>query len=318
MDVIDLPSILNNQKTMIVAVFILSIISMISIASADVRLQNTYATSGSEVLENIYLHGVDYSNTASVYQTSFSANSATTMAENANSSRFEDIAYMKTKDGNQGAGLLIDASDLNYTRSMAGGESNSVVFSYRADSGNVQLDYFTPLSMMKEDIKLNNNSYKGDFAVFNLKAYSLGDGECTVDAPSSLRHNISMKFLDKFSEINAFLDTDGNNAGSVPLTYKWTGYSSQRDYAVSGVNIAITPGNRSATSWIEGKSSIMAPKFSPDRQNGTYEFPLRVNSKGEILWNDGFWRPETNRTLVMQYRLNATGVQVNQDNPTTE
>ena len=64
MDVIDLPSILNNQKTMIIAVFILSIISMISIASADVRLQNTYATSGSEILENIYLHGVDYSNTA--------------------------------------------------------------------------------------------------------------------------------------------------------------------------------------------------------------------------------------------------------------
>lgn len=102
MDLIDLPSILNNQKTMIVAVFILSTISMISIASADVRLQNTYATSGSEVLENIYLHGVDYTNTASVYQTSYSASSATTMADNANSSRFEDIAYMKTKDGNQG------------------------------------------------------------------------------------------------------------------------------------------------------------------------------------------------------------------------
>lgn len=318
MDVIDLPSILNSLKAMIVAVFILSIISTISIVSADVRLQNTYATSGSEALESIYLHGVDYSNSASIYQTSYSATSETTMAENANSSRIEDIAYMKTKDGNQGAGLLIDASDLNYTRSMAGGESNSAVFSYRANSGNVQLDYFTPLSMMKEDIKLNNNSYKGDFAVFNLKAYSLGDGECTVDAPSSLRHNITMKFLDKFSQINAFLDTDENNGGSVPLKYKWTGYSSQRDNALSGINVAITPGNRSATSWIEGKSSIMAPKFSPDRENGTYEFPLRVNSEGKILWNDGIWRYEDNRTLVMQYRLNATGVEVNQDNPTTE
>lgn len=320
MDVTDLLSIIKNWKARKIALFFLSIVSLISIisiASADVRLQNTYATTGSETQEGIYLHGVDYSNSAAIYQTSYTASSKTSPSKSANDSRVEDIAYMKTGDGDQGAGLMIDASILNYTRTIAGGESNSIVFSYLADSGNVQLDYFTPLSRMTEDISLNNNSYKGDFAVFNTKSYSLGKGECVVDAQSSFKHNITMRFLDKFSEIRGFLNTGEENAGSFPLKYKWTGYSSQRDSATSGMNIEITPGNRSATSWINGKSSIMAPKFSPDEINGTYKYPLTINEEGKMLWKDGVWRYSANRTLVMQYRLNATGGDFNQDSSKT-
>ena len=58
----------------------LSIILLASISSAEVSLQNTYATSGSETRESIYLRGVDYTNTASIYQTTYSASSAASSA----------------------------------------------------------------------------------------------------------------------------------------------------------------------------------------------------------------------------------------------
>jgi len=319
MGLIDLSSMMQGRKAMGVVLIILSTLYMIAISSADVSLQNTYAISSSETRESIYLQGVDYTNTASVYQTSYAASSATRPAENASNSRFEDVAYMKTMDGDQGAGLLVDASDLNYTRKLSGGESDSIAFSYRAGSGDVHLDYFTPLSVMEEDIFLDNNSYQGEFAVFNLKAYSMGNGECTLDVQSSLRHNITMRFLDKFNKINAVVNTGPQNAGDVPLKYKWTGYSSQRDYALSGINVELTPGNRSATAWINGISSIIEPKFSPDAINGTYAYPLTINEQGKIKWiGDNVWIYKPQRTLVMQYRLNATGGSVNQETPTTE
>lgn len=319
MDLIVIPSMIEGRKAMEMAMVVMSIIFMISCSSADVSLHNTYAISGSETIEDIYLRDVDYTNKASVYQTSYSASSATNPAENASSSRFKDVAYMKTMDGDQGAGLQIDASDLNYTRSISGGESDSILFSYRAGSGDVQLNYFTPLSAMEEDISLDNNSYRGNFSVFNLKAYSLGNGECIVDNQSSLRHNITMKFLDKFDEINAVVNTGPQNAGNVPLKYKWTGYSSQRDYALSGINVVLTPGNRSANASINGTSSILEPKFSPDEDKGTYAYPLTINEQGLIKWvGDNLWVYQVNRTLVMQYRLNATGGSVNQETPTTE
>lgn len=318
MGLIDMIS-MKGRKAAGMTLIILSAFFMIIISSGDVSMQNSYAISGSEVRESIYLQGVDYTNNANIYQTSYTASSETSPAENASSSRFRDIAYMKTKDGNQGAGLLIDASNLNYTRKISGGESDSIAFSYRAGSGNVHMDYFTPISVMEEDISLDNNSYRGDLAVFNLKAYSLGNGECTVDNQSSLRHNITMKFLDKFNKINAVINTGEQNAGNVPLKYKWTGYSSQRDYALSGINVELTPGNRSAKAWINGTSSILEPKFSPDPVKGTYAYPLTINEQGLIKWiGDNMWIYQANRTLVMQYRLNATGGSVNQETPTTE
>jgi len=315
----DLPAIIEGQKTMRMGLIVLSIILLASISSADVSLQNTYATSGSETKESIYLQGVDYTNTAGIYQTTYFASSAASPAENAKSSRFEDTAYMRTPNGDQGAGLTIDAGDLNYTRRISGGQSNSILFSYRSGSGIVLMDYFTPKSAMQEEIYLNNNSYIGDLAVFDLKAYSMGDGECSLDAQSSLKHNITMRFLDKFNQINAVLNTEPINGGEVPLKYTWTGYSSQRDYALSGINIKLTPGNRSATAWIDGTSSIMEAKFSPDKDMGLYAYPLQINEQGKIrLKGDDIWVYEANRTIVMQYRLNATGVEVDLENSTIE
>lgn len=305
---IDLPKI--RVREFMRLVFLL--MSIFSIASADVSLNNGYATIGSDACENIYLHGMDYENAATITSTSFSANSKATPAEMAIDRRFEDSAYMKTIEGTQGAGLMVDANNLNYTRSMGGGEYNSIVFSYLAESGSVQADYFTPITRFMEDIELINNSYKGDFAVFNSKGYSMGTGNSTGESQSSLRHNINMNFLDKFSNIIGTVDTK-ENSGPTPLKYEWTSYSTQRDYALSGLNIKFTSGNRSATSSIAGTSSLLDPKFSPDQDEGIYDYPFDIDEHGRILLKDGVGRIFVpSRSLFMQYRLNQTGIEVEQ------
>lgn len=300
----------NHQR---VTKLVVLLISIISIVSADVTLQNSYSTIGSETRESIYLHEMDYENSANIYQTSYSASSKAGPAENSNDSRFEDSAFMSTAYGSQGAGLMIDANYLNYTRSVGGGESNSIVFSYLADSGILQADYFTALSRMDEDITLNNNSYKGELAVFNAKAYSLGDGKALANVQSSMRHNMTINFLDKFNVIRAAVDTDKNQNGDTPLIYNWTGYSSQRGYALSGINIEAKPGNRSAELWIEGESSLLENKFSPSKDDLIYPYPLVIKDNGRILLKGGNESSESKRTLVMQYRLNSTSVVVNQN-----
>lgn len=302
----------TNKGQWIIKLAVL-LISIISIVSADVTLQNAYSTTGSDTSESIYLHKMDYENSAVIYQTSYSASSKASTADGSKDSRFEDSAFMKTVQGSQGAGLTVDANYLNYTRSIGGGGSNSIVFSYLADSGILQADYFTPLSRLNEDITLNNNSYKGELAVFNAKAYSLGSGNSSSNGQSSMRHNLTMKFLDKFNVIRAAVDTEAQQNGDKPVIYNWTGYSSQRDYAISGINIEVKPGNRTARLWIEGESSQIENKFSPSKDDLIYTYPLEINDKGRIKLKGGNESLESKRTLIMQYKLNMTNVVVDQD-----
>ena len=63
----------------------------------------------------------------------------------------------------------------------------------------------------------------------------------------------------------------------------------------------------------------MEAKFSPDKEKGLYAYPLQINEHGKIrLKGDDIWVYEANRTIVMQYRLNATGGEVDLENSTKE
>lgn len=289
-------SYLSMMQDIKVQKLVLVLIFAVSIVSGDVSLQNSYSAGSSETREYIYLHDMDYSNSASISSDSYSASSRASPAEKSNDSNFADIAYMDSIAGPQGAGLEIDADNLGYSRSInGGGESNSIVFSYSAESGILQANYFTPLSTYSEDLFLINNSYRADFGVFNARSYSLGNGWSTVDAQSSFKHNISMTFLNKYNNIKAVLETGEESFGETPVNYTWSGYSSQRDYAVSGINMMVTSGNRTVDFWIDGTSSILEDKSSPDKKNDTY--PAHFGNSGGTL----------NKTLIMQYRLNKTG-----------
>ncbi len=289
---------LKVQKLVVVLIFAIYIIS------GDVSLQNSYFSGSSESHENIHLHDMDYTNSASISSTGYSASSNANPAEKSNESNFEDTAYMNSIDGMQGASLKIDADNLGYSRSMSGGQSNAIVFSYFAESGSIQANYFTPLSAYHEDISLINNNYSADFAVFNSKSYSLGTGRSIVDNQSSFRHNISMTYLDKYNTISAVLIAGNDSFGDTPLNYTWNGYSSQRDYAVSGITMKVIPGNRTAKFWIDGTSSILEDKFSPDKLNDTY--PAYFNKDGLLELKNNELAMVYNKTLIMQYRLNAT------------
>ena len=289
--------IVQNHKIKNLAFVILF---AVSIVSADVSLQNSYSTSGSESHEEIYLHDMQYSNSASISSTDFSASSQASADDKSKAANFRHDAYMNSISGTQGAGLKIDAEDLGYTRSISGGQSDSITFSYSMGSGIALADYFTPTARYDEALSLVNNTYNSDLAVFDSQAYSFGTGQSPADDPSSFKHNSSLIYLDKYCVMNSSLETGTKNLGYHPVSYEWSGYSSQRDFAVAGISMDVIPGNRTVKFGIEGDGTIFRNKFSPDKKNDTY--PATFDTNG--LLNGKTY--VTSKTLIMQYKLNQS------------
>ena len=256
----------------------LVILFAVSIVSADVSLQNSYSTSGTESHEKIYLHDMQYSNSASISSTAFSASSQASADDKSKAASFQHEAFMNSISGTKGAGLKIDAEDLGYTRSISGGQSETISFSYSMGSGIALADYFTPTARYDEDISLVNNTYNSELAVFGSQSYSFGTGQSLVDDPSSFKHNVSLIYLDKYSVMNSYLETGDKNVGLHPLSYEWSSYSSQKDFAVAGISMNVIPGNRTAEFGIAGDGTNFEYKFSPDKKNDTY--PASFDAKG--------------------------------------
>lgn len=287
-------SILKGHKALMC---LLILLFAAAIVSGDVSIQNQYFTTGSESFEDIYLKGMDYSNSVTITQASYSADSSAIVSNQSHESIFDDDVVMHHMGGVQGASLQLNSMDTNATRSIYGGESGSVSYSYLINSGIAQIDYLTPFSLYSEDITLVNNEYSGRFGVFDNDAYSSGEGVGTSkdDSPGSLKHVISMVYLDKYCNINSYLNTGAAKSGNAPVRYTWSGYSSQRDYAIAGIRMNVTPGNSLTEFGIHGNSSILDDKYSPDRINDTYP----------AVFDDG--STSSPMTLIMQYRLNKTG-----------
>jgi hypothetical protein len=265
-----------------------------------VSLHNSYSTDGSESHEEIYLHDMQYSNSASVSSSAFSASSQASADNKSKAANFQDDVYLNSISGMQGVGLKIDAEDLGYTRSISGGQSDSISFSYSMGSGIALANYFTPTARYDEALSLVNDTYNSDLAVFDSQSYSFGTGHSPVDDPSSFTHNISLIYLDKYCVINSYLKTGSEKLVRHPLSYEWSGYSSQRNFAVAGISMNVIPGNRSAEFGIEGDGTIFRNKFSPDKKTEWY--PAKFDTKGRL--NNTTYVKE--KTLIMQYRLNQS------------
>jgi hypothetical protein len=278
----------------------LVILFAVSIVSADVSLHNSYSTSGSESHEEIYLHDMKYSNSASISSSAFSASSQASADDKSKAANFQHEAFMNSISGTQGAGLNIDAENLGYTRSMGGGQSDSISFSYSMGSGIALADYFTPTARYNEALSLVNNTYNSDLAVTNSQSYSFGTGKSLADDPSSFKHNISLIYLDKYCVMNSSLVTGAENLGIHPVSYEWSGYSSQRNFAVAGISMNVIPGNRTAEFGIAGNGTNFENKFSPDRNNESY--PAKFDTSGRLNGTTYV----TSKRLIMQYRLNQS------------
>lgn len=272
----------------------------VSLASADVSISNSYYTNGCEGREDLSLHNMDYTNTISIAQNAFSAKSQASRSDQSERGNFEHTGYMNSLQGMQGADLKIDAEDLSYTRTMNGGNFNSLFFEYLAKSGTVQADYYTPFSSYQEEMTLINNKYEGDYGVYNAKSYSLGEGEYEGNESSSFKHNIYLTYNGKFCDIKSSFGTNEayNASANSPVRYDWTGYSFQKNYAVAGIQMTVTPGNRAAEFGIAGRSSILEDKFSPDKNDEIETYPAKFD-------NSGIGIP---KTLIMQYKINQTGL----------
>ena len=272
----------------------------VSVVSADVSISNVYYTNGCEAHEDVFLHNMDYANGVSINQAGFSASSDANISDQNENSSIKHAGYMESFHGMQGASLNIDAERLRYSRSMSGGNVNSLSFRYLADSGTVNAEYFTPSSTTLEDLTLVNNSYEGNFGVYDAKSFSLGEGESAVNESSSFKHNLTLTYLGRFCEINANFSTEKNYNENVniPVSYEWTGFSFQRNYAVAGIKMTVTPGNRAAEFGIAGRSSVLEDKFSPDKEDKNETYPARFDDSAIGV----------NKTLIMQYKINQSGL----------
>jgi hypothetical protein len=101
--------------------------------------------------------------------------------------------------------------------------------------------------------------------------------------------------------MSSSLVTGAKNFGHHPVSYEWSGYSSQRNFAVAGMNMNVIPGNRTVDKFgIEGDGTIFRNKFSPDKNNES--FPAWFDASGRLYGTTYV----TKKTLIMQYRLNQS------------
>lgn len=270
---------------------ILILLLIVNIVSADVRISNSYSTSGSESHENVILHNMDYSNTVSIFNDNYNGNSKASTANESETSNFNDIVNSNSMVGASIAGLQSgDSHDLTYSRSLLGGSSQLVGFSYSMETGAtpgaLHINYVDPQVLFSEDMSnLINNRYQGTFQAYNSNVVSSGTGRSNGKAPSRFNDIISMEFYGKSCEMDAFLK---EASGNKPASYVWKSTFSKRDTALVDLRATAYQGNP-VTLGIKG-TSVSTPdlpdKFSPtsyidplvpaDNHNASSENPATV------------------------------------------
>ncbi len=270
-----------------------------SIVSADVSISGAYYTGGTESREEVFLHDMDYSNSVSIDQASFNAASNANASDDSGKGSFGENARMLGAFGFQGVGIVARAENLGYSRSLVGGESQSMRLSYFLESGTAHASYFSPRSIFNEEIVLDNCRYEGDVQVHNARTYSLGYGTPVLDAPSSFSDNISMIYLDKQCRLWSSLISFGEASGDIPVSYKLRSYSGERNFARAGIGIGADQGNRYMNLSINGTATILGDKSSPDPKVFPFldTFPLQYKpiSQGE----------QRSRDLLVEYNMAA-------------
>ncbi len=241
---------------------ILVLLLTLPVASSDVTIWHGYYATGSECHEQVFLHNMDYTNSATISDDDFYADSQAYTAEQSAIGKFIDSIYLNSMGNPQGASLEVNAKDAAYSRTLSGYPYAGLSYSMGSGTSNAHL--FTPTSTFNEKITSVNNRYAADLGAYKSQSYSSGQGTSTVDAPSSFDIDISTTFAGKNCKIESFLKSYGTGSAAIPVSYEWTDYStSKREYSLAGIDIFALQGNRDVDLGIKGSSSFLSNKFSP-------------------------------------------------------
>lgn len=91
------------------------------IASADIRTYNEYCTSGAAVINDVFLHNIDYINCVDVYSDSISLSGLGENSSGSNDAELRDFALVHGKGGPLGSNLEMSAEKIQYAKGIAAG-----------------------------------------------------------------------------------------------------------------------------------------------------------------------------------------------------
>ena len=248
---------MNNLSAFLI-IFLIS-----STASGDIRTSNTYYTGGGTAHANVALHNIDYTNKVQIFSDSLIGESKGESANDADLSWFEDQSTIDSSDGKIGTNLEVRAIGAEYTKNLVAGSKDTITSSYNAEDGHAKTSCFNQVTLVKEDIILENNKYHANLVASPSGIYTKGNGESGEDGTSSFAHETYLTHMDKWCNIKSNLVCSEVRSGDIPVRYTWDTFAySNENYAADGLNIKADDGNRDVRFIIIGSSSELSDKHA--------------------------------------------------------
>jgi len=196
---------------------------LVGIVNADVSTFNNYYAGSDEVVEEVTLRGMDYTNSVSISGTGVYGISEGNCTSEDGTCSFEDRLSMSSgsSGGLEGANIDVDAKEPGFGRTFGTSGDNNFAFSYRFGSGDALLGYFIPGTLFIEDISTDNSFFEGKITGSEDYLYASGTGSPISNDPSSFSHSITLGHAGKLARTEAFLNSYGEGEETAPAVYQW-------------------------------------------------------------------------------------------------
>lgn len=150
----------------------------LSLASGDVHISHGYSTEGGDVVEEVYLHNLDYSNEVSIYQDSLFAEAASVLSDKDEESILKDHIVTQGDGKLFGVNLKAGAEDkFEHGMSLSTGNqaADKTTISYNLQSGLTQADYYTNGGVVSEDVMVDNVNYANKADIYPQSLFGSGN-----------------------------------------------------------------------------------------------------------------------------------------------
>lgn len=234
-----IPYIRCNRKLILL---LMIIISSDSVVLGDVSISRSLYSPGSECHEEVFLHNMDYSNTAGVSSINYYANSQASTADQSETSQFINSVMINSLVGLQEADIEAkNSNDLDYSRSISGGPSQLIGYSYSLEAGSlpasVRLNAFNPQIIFNKDVyNLVNSHYEGKLQSFSPNFFMYGEGNSTGDA-SGFNDTTTLHFGPNMCRLDSYMIPSNDS-------YTWITGAGRGEIAKASMWINSTEGDK--------------------------------------------------------------------------
>lgn len=243
------------------------ILFFISMGNGDVSVSRSYYSPGSVSYESLYLHDMDYKNSASIWNSNFYASGEGHTSEGSKEPSIFYNAYVVSRQGINGATLQPSGYTSIQSSNFVSGDC-AVGFGYNMTAEGVpaklQLISFNPDIRFSENIsRMTNSQISGSLQSYGSSFVSTGDGKSTGNGPTVFDDTVDLQYMDMSSRTETFLKAPSQN---IPINYTWASISGKGEIAKSYMRIDAYKGIISGMG-IKGSSiginSSLDDKFSP-------------------------------------------------------